>query len=461
MSDEKSDVSGNDPADVRGRAIVLFARSWQALTCIRSLGRKGVEVIAGDELPVTPGGLSKYAIDSFQYPNPNTDPDAFMDCICKVVEEYAPVDDMDYVLIPVQLETNTVARFASRLSDRIAVAAPPFELIEKVNDKGWLAEFAREHDVDVPPTWLPESVAEANALAAELSYPVVVKIRSGIGGSGMQLCHSAEEFTAAYAAIVDEYRPAEGQFPIVQGMAPGEDYCVAAVGKGGESFGLLTYRNVQKLDGSGPGAVRETVAAEAAEANVRKLLHALAWEGVAQVDFVWTGNDDDPAYLIELNARLFGGLFQTVASDIDMPWLVYEHALGHGLPEDLQPNIGVRTETPVLGLLATLKEAADQLSPGDVLSAAWDEIKDSWNRDGPSAALGSGWDRLTQADDIDDRVMQLQTLFSEREENISQAFSSDDPMAILGIVYPLAAYLKYGYLSDELLMGIPRRSQDK
>ena len=41
-----------------GRAIVTFARGWQTLVAVRSLGRRGVEVITGDLYPMTPASLS-------------------------------------------------------------------------------------------------------------------------------------------------------------------------------------------------------------------------------------------------------------------------------------------------------------------------------------------------------------------------------------------------------------------
>ena len=62
-----------------GRAIVTFARGWQTLVAVRSLGRRGVEVVTGDEYPMTPGSLSKYSKASFRYPDPASDPVGFLD----------------------------------------------------------------------------------------------------------------------------------------------------------------------------------------------------------------------------------------------------------------------------------------------------------------------------------------------------------------------------------------------
>ena len=61
------------------RAILTFSRGWNALAAARSLGKKGVEVIAGDEYRFSPTSFSKYTIASFLYPSPDRDPSGFLD----------------------------------------------------------------------------------------------------------------------------------------------------------------------------------------------------------------------------------------------------------------------------------------------------------------------------------------------------------------------------------------------
>ena len=42
------------------RAIVTYARGWQALAITRSLGKQGIDVYCGEEAPFAPGFFSKY-----------------------------------------------------------------------------------------------------------------------------------------------------------------------------------------------------------------------------------------------------------------------------------------------------------------------------------------------------------------------------------------------------------------
>jgi len=59
-----------------GKAIITFARGWQTLVATRSLGRRGVGVITGDEYAMTAASFSKYSIADFRYPNPTKEPEA-------------------------------------------------------------------------------------------------------------------------------------------------------------------------------------------------------------------------------------------------------------------------------------------------------------------------------------------------------------------------------------------------
>ena len=70
------------------KAILTFARGWNCLAAARSLGQKGIEVIAGDEYRFSPTSFSKYTKSSFLYPNPDDDPNGFLDTLEEVIRKY-------------------------------------------------------------------------------------------------------------------------------------------------------------------------------------------------------------------------------------------------------------------------------------------------------------------------------------------------------------------------------------
>ena len=98
-----------------GRAIITFSRGWQTLVATRSLGRRGVEVITGDEYAMTAASFSRYSIAEFRYPNPTKEPEAFLDVLEKAVLEHKPEDEATpYVLMPIHKETYLIARHRER-----------------------------------------------------------------------------------------------------------------------------------------------------------------------------------------------------------------------------------------------------------------------------------------------------------------------------------------------------------
>ena len=116
-----------------GRAIVTFARGWQTLVAVRSLGRRGVEVVAGDQYSMTPGSLSKYCTAKFKYPDPDKDPAGFLDALEAVVLEHKPDDDRPYVLLPIHKESYLIAQHRERFEPHISLALPGIDQIMQVH----------------------------------------------------------------------------------------------------------------------------------------------------------------------------------------------------------------------------------------------------------------------------------------------------------------------------------------
>src|SRR3989304_2345841 len=60
------------------RVLILDANHRSALAVARSLGAKGLHVVAADETRRTLAGPSKYCQETFAYPSPHTPPDPFV-----------------------------------------------------------------------------------------------------------------------------------------------------------------------------------------------------------------------------------------------------------------------------------------------------------------------------------------------------------------------------------------------
>ena len=61
------------------RVLITDAGRGSAIAFTRSLGRRGVEVVAADEQRRSAGFASRYASARVRYPSPATDPDGVVD----------------------------------------------------------------------------------------------------------------------------------------------------------------------------------------------------------------------------------------------------------------------------------------------------------------------------------------------------------------------------------------------
>ncbi len=160
-----------------GRAIVTYARGWQSLAATRSLGRRGVEVVTGDEFGLTPASFSRFSIADFRYPSPTREPEKFLDVLEKTVVKYKPENpDAPYVLMPIHKETYLIAEHRERFEPHIRVPVPEIAQIEQVHNKGTLAAYAIERGLSIPKTWMPASLDEFAAQVPEITLPAFVKL---------------------------------------------------------------------------------------------------------------------------------------------------------------------------------------------------------------------------------------------------------------------------------------------
>ena len=434
------------------RAIVTYGRGWNALATVRSLGRRGIEVFCGEEAPFAPCFFSKYCRGHFQYPSPSGEPQAFVEFMVDKVRELAPAGDEPYVLMPVHKETFVLAEHRERFEPHIKLPVTTIENIHLTDDKGSLATLAEQQGVRIPRTWQFQDVDELYRRVPELPMPLFVKVRKAAAGVGLKKVKTPEELVATFREFVDGYGLVPDQYPLVQEFIPGTDYCVTALFDQGRCVAKMTYRNIRAYPrGTGAGALRETVDRPEAEQAVIKLLSPLKWHGIAQVDFRIP--DDGPAYLIEVNPRFFGGLAQCIAANVDYPYLLYQIAIGEPIGQQPEIDYEKRTETPIVGLLATLEEIANDETKLAELKTLAEEFKRIPAADQKREQFQRFLDQLKAVARPRNVRDYLRQMFEKHTGAVNDVVQADDPLPGLGVLYPLALMLKHGKLSTAVLVS--------
>lgn len=428
-----------------GRVIITYGRSLMALVIARSLAERGVEVIACDDVGMTVCSFSRHVQETFTLAPWDTQPEQFLQDLEAAVLEYAPRDDRPYVLMPVFREIDLIARNRKRFEPAIKLAAPPIASIELVTPKDRLALLAKDHALDIPQTWIAPSLESLAEIAPELSYPVIIKPADGAGGRGVCRAKSQEELEACATEL--GFEPP----PLVQECIEGEDYCVAVLARAGELKAIMAYRNVTTFPReAGAGAVRETVDAEPFRAEAEKLVAATHWDGVAQIDFRWSGDPADAPKLIEVNARFWAGIFHSVESGIDFPWLLYRQTLGEDVSVEDEADVGATTKTSGAWLLAAIEDVAASDPHFNAASEAWREAKSRIKSGEVLSALENASKAVKETFSLKNATQELRDTLRALKDAPSELSEAKDPMVGLGALFVLSSLVRHGKLPPEV-----------
>lgn len=290
-----------------------------SLAVIRSLGKQGLEVTAGEETRCATGAFSRYCSRRLVYPSPVRAEEKFVRHLLAHLreKEYDAIFPVaDACLKPIVDHEEEISRYTR-------IALPPRDVFMKGYDKGTTLRIALENGIPCPKTFFPESAAEAAEIAGEFDYPAVVKPRVSSGRRGVRVCSGPDALLRAYEATVAAFGPV-----VVQEFIPGggELGVYALTNSRSEPRAVTVQRRLRSYPVSGGAStLRETVKDELAReaaAIALRLLKAMGWSGVAMVEFRIDARDG-ALKLMEVNPRFWGSLHLSILSGVDFPYLLY------------------------------------------------------------------------------------------------------------------------------------------
>ncbi len=429
-----------------GRCIVMHGRSMMSLVIAHSLGKRGIEVIGCDDAEFTVLSFSRYVKTNFVHPRFDQTPDRFIDDLVEKVKKHRPTDDRPYVLMPVFWETDLIARFRSRFEPYVTVAAPMYDSITRVHPKDHLAETAKELGVAVPRTWHPRDEADFDALLPELRFPVMVKPTDGTGGRGIDRGDTHDQTRRLLRRAWTE----QNRFPLVQEFAPGDDYCLTVLFENGVLKASMAYRNIHRFPAeSGAGSMRETVTDTALTRIAVELLGPLNWNGIAELDFRWDGRAESTPLLLEVNTRFWAGLFQSVDSGVDFPWLLYSLAVNGTVESPVPRAIGRKTKTPGLWMLSAVRDVVTTEKDYERLRISWQEVVARIKDKDLRTAFATIAQSTEKKRSLRETLSALRRVFAEARSARNDTFFRDDPFVVFGVMYILGSLIRHRRLPPE------------
>ena len=322
-------------SDIR-RVLVLDANQRSALAVIRSLGRRGLTIVAADTTTKSLGAASRHTSCSTVYSNPATSPAAFVHDIVAMVERLS----IDTVISATDLTTMLLAS-QPNLSRIVRLMAPERASYENLTDKARLTRFAEKLGILVPTTQIATNAVATVAAAHQIGFPVVLKPARSRYLKGSEIVSTSVEIVEnpdRLSTVLDRSKWLDDIPCLVQRFIPGHGAGIFVLCESGRPVAWFAHRRLREKPPTGGVSVLSESAPidPVMQSAAAKLLGAAELTGVAMVEFRVA--PDGTPYLMEVNCRFWGSLQLAIDCGVDFPWLLYQ--ITQGSPaRDPQPYV--------------------------------------------------------------------------------------------------------------------------
>ncbi|MBI3392666.1 MAG: ATP-grasp domain-containing protein [Nitrospirae bacterium] len=323
-----------------GKVLILDGMWSKTVAAVRSLGRHGLKVTAGEVTRLAAALFSRHAALRAVYPSPVTEPRAFLAWLDRELDK-----GYDAVLPFETVTQEFLAVHRTRIESRTRFPFAPLQAMRLMGDKAETTKMAAALGLPIPRTVHPHSVEEAALILKDFPAPAVVKPRTSSGTRGLRYVSRAEDLWPAYRDVHVRH-----PFPIVQERIPpgGEAIGVGALYNKGKARALFAFKRLREYPVTGGSStLRMSVRHPEAEAAAERLLDSIGWHGPAMVEFKAHPSDGRPRFL-EVNPRFWGSLSLAIRAGVDFPWLLYRMAVDGDIEpvRDYRTGVVVRSIVP-------------------------------------------------------------------------------------------------------------------
>jgi D-aspartate ligase len=337
-----------------GTGAVVIGAAYGALGIVRSLGQRGIPVWVAHGRGQLVGAVSRYVRRRLPWP---ADEAARLDCLLGLAIRH----HLDgWAIYPTDDETSAlVARHEQLLSKHFRLTTPPWEVLRWAYDKRLTYSLAADLGIAHPWTRLPRSREEVAAL--DCAFPAILK---------PAFKDRINPFTLAKAWRVEDRRQLLERYDqacelidphsiMVQELIPGggeAQFSFASLCADGRVLAWAVARRARQypIDFGAASTLVETVDNPAIEKAARRLLAAIGFSGLVELEFKIDPRTDQ-AKLLDINPRTW--LWHTLArrAGVDFPYLSWR-ALHGSEVQETGARPGVRWLRAITDLPAAITE---------------------------------------------------------------------------------------------------------
>ena len=200
----------------------------------------------------------------------------------------------------------------------IALGTPSREIVERATNKDLLPELAATAGLQTPPT--AKAVRGNSETVSMFGFPAIVKPRaSRMQNPDGTLSALKARYVTTEQATKEALEAFPGKEGLVQPYISGQLCSVSGVSWEGELICALHQRSPRIWPvPTGESAWAQTIRPDTKlEQGVGRLLQAIGWSGIFQVQFIHSSCGEH--YAIDFNPRIYGSLALAVAAGLNLP----------------------------------------------------------------------------------------------------------------------------------------------
>ena len=295
-------------------------------------------------------------------PDPSVDRDAYAAALARASSGL----DVAAVMPGTELGLVALSMSAEAFPPGIALGTCDPDAVRRATDKLQLEQLAIDAGLATPPSrHIRHSELESRV---EVPLPAIVKAaRTRTPTADGGFASSFAQRVVNRRELLDAVAKVPGEVALIQPALEGELRASCGVAWGGEVVAIV-HQAARRIypPGCGITAFADTVPPDPpVESGVRRLIAALEWSGIFQVQFVHSAG---VSYLIDINPRIYGSLRLAVAAGLNLPAIWADLLLGR-TPRNGNYRVGAhfRSEERDFALLGMSVLARDWSTVIDVL----------------------------------------------------------------------------------------------
>jgi len=310
---------------------IVIGEHCRGLGLVRSLGRRGIPVWVLEPEGELLASTSRYCRNRLPWPQ-GTDAEQLA-YLCSLQARH----QLDgWTLFPTNDETTAfLAHHYDELATRFRLTVPSWDVLAWAYDKRLTNQLAASVDVDFPETFTVRNRDELTSL--DVRFPVVLKpaFKKGDNQFTRDKAWRADD-RATLAARYDEARALVGSDVImIQELIPGgsgTQFSYAALCVEGRVLASVAARRTRQypLEFGHSSSLVETVENPGVEHAATRLLEAMRYTGIAEVEFKYDGRDGRYK-LLDVNPRAWTWHALCAAAGVDFPYLLWQSIHGESV----------------------------------------------------------------------------------------------------------------------------------